>query len=38
MLLMDMPRGASFGWEDLLKVVGLDEAFHQHYDEASETP
>ena len=37
MLLMDMPRGASFGWEDLLKVVGLDEAFHQHYDEASET-
>jgi len=37
MLLMDMPRGASFGWEDLLKVVGLDEAFHQHYNEASET-
>jgi uncharacterized alpha-E superfamily protein len=37
MLLMDMPRGASFGWEDLLKVVGLDEAFHEHYDEASET-
>ena len=37
MLLMDMPRGASFGWEDLLRVVGLDKAFHQHYDEASET-
>ena len=37
MMLMDMPRGASFGWEDLLRVVGLDEAFHQHYDEASET-
>ena len=37
MLLMDMPRGASFGWEDLLKVVGLDKAFHQLYDEASET-
>lgn len=36
MLLMDMPRGTSFGWEDLLKVVGLDEAFHEHYDEASE--
>lgn len=36
MMLMDMPRGASFGWEDLLKVVGLDQAFHQHYDEASE--
>lgn len=37
MLLMDMPRGASLGWEDLLKVVGLDEVFHQHYDEASES-
>lgn len=37
MLLMDMPRGASFGWEDLIKVVGLDQAFHQHYQEASET-
>ena len=37
MLLMDMPRGASFGWEDLLKVVGLDKEFHQLYDEASET-
>jgi len=37
MMLMDMPRGASFGWEDLLKVVGLDEAFHKHYDEASES-
>jgi len=37
MLLMDMPRGGSFGWEGLLKVVGLDEAFHKHYDEASET-
>ena len=37
MLVMDMPRGASFGWEDLLKVVGLDEPFHALYDEASET-
>ena len=37
MLVMDMPRGASFGWEDLLKVVGLDEQFHKLYDEASET-
>jgi uncharacterized alpha-E superfamily protein len=37
LMLMDMPRGASFGWEDLLKVVGLDEAFHRLYDEASET-
>lgn len=37
MMLMDMPRGASFGWEDLLKVVGLAEPFHQLYDEASES-
>ncbi|MFO7542033.1 MAG: alpha-E domain-containing protein [Thiobacillus sp.] len=37
MMLMDMPHGASFGWEDLLKVVGLDEEFHELYDEASET-
>lgn len=37
MLLMDMPRGANFGWENLLKVVGLDKPFHEHYDEASET-
>lgn len=37
MMLMDMPHGANFGWEDLLKVVGLDEAFHEHYGEATET-
>lgn len=37
MMLMDMPRGASFGWEALLTVVGLDEPFHEHYEEASET-
>lgn len=37
MLVMDMPRGASFGWEDLLKVVGLHQPFHKLYDEASET-
>lgn len=38
MLVMDIPRGASFGWEDLLKVVGLDEPFHKLYgDEASES-
>jgi uncharacterized alpha-E superfamily protein len=36
LLVMDMPKGSSFGWEDLLKVVGLDRPFHEHYDEASE--
>ncbi len=37
MMLMDMPQTATFGWENLLKVVGLHEPFHEHYDEASET-
>ncbi|HEY9198219.1 MAG TPA: alpha-E domain-containing protein [Gammaproteobacteria bacterium] len=37
MMLIDMPRGASFGWEALLTVAGLDEHFKQHYDEATET-
>jgi len=37
LMLMDMPRGARFGWEDLLKVVGLAETFHAFYDEASES-
>lgn len=36
MMQMDMPLSARLGWEDLLKVVGLDEAFHEHYDEATE--
>lgn len=37
MLLIDMPRAASFGWEALLTVAGLDEQFKAHYEEASET-
>lgn len=37
MMLIDMPPGASFGWEALLTVAGLDEAFHEHYSDASET-
>lgn len=36
MLVMDMPKGSSFGWEDLLTVVGLGNDFHEHYEEASE--
>jgi uncharacterized alpha-E superfamily protein len=37
-VLLDLPRGASFGWDVLIKVVGLDNLFNQHYqshDEAS---
>ena len=37
MMLIDMPRGASFGWEALLTVAGLDELFNTHYEEATET-
>ena len=37
MMLIDMPRGASFGWEALLTVAGLDELFKKHYEEATET-
>jgi uncharacterized alpha-E superfamily protein len=36
-LLLDLPRGASFGWDILLKVAGLDQLFHETYDEADET-
>jgi len=36
MMLIDMPRGASFGWEALLTVAGLDELFKKHYEEATE--
>ena len=37
MMLIDMPRGASVGWEALLTVAGLDELFNTHYEEATET-
>ena len=35
-LLLDLPRGASFGWDVLLKVAGLDALFSESYDEANE--
>jgi uncharacterized alpha-E superfamily protein len=37
-LLLDLPSGASFGWEALTRIVGLDRLFQQTYathDEAS---
>jgi uncharacterized alpha-E superfamily protein len=37
-VLLDLPRGASFGWDVLIQVVGLDSLFREHYsahDEAS---
>lgn len=35
-VLLDLPRGASFGWDVLLKVAGLDKLFFEHYLEANE--
>lgn len=35
-VLLDLPRGAFFGWDVLLKVAGLDHAFHEHYSQADE--
>jgi len=37
-VVLDLPRGASFGWDVLLKVAGLDSVFHEahtEHDEAS---
>jgi len=37
-VVLDMPRGASFGWDVLLKVAGLDGVYHEahtEHDEAS---
>ena len=30
-VLLDLPRGASFGWDVLLKVAGLDTLYDRHY-------
>jgi uncharacterized alpha-E superfamily protein len=35
-VLLDLPRGASFGWDTLLKVAGLDTLYNQHYVTANE--
>jgi len=35
-VLLDLPRGASFGWDVLLKVAGLDLLFGEHYSEHDE--
>jgi uncharacterized alpha-E superfamily protein len=37
-VLLDLPRGASFGWDVLIQVAGLDKLFREQYptyDEAS---
>ncbi|MEI6413580.1 MAG: alpha-E domain-containing protein [Pseudomonadota bacterium] len=30
-VLLDLPRGASFGWDVLLKTAGLDSRYSQHH-------
>jgi len=35
-VLLDLPRGASFGWDLLLKAVGLDNLYAQHHSQADE--
>jgi uncharacterized alpha-E superfamily protein len=35
-VLLDLPRGASFGWDTLLKVAGLDALYNKHYAAANE--
>lgn len=36
LMTLDMPAGAKFGWDALIKVTGLDHLFFDHYDEADE--
>jgi uncharacterized alpha-E superfamily protein len=35
-VLLDLPRGASFGWDVLIKVAGLDSPFGKYYPEHDE--
>lgn len=35
-VLLDLPRGAFFGWDVLIRVAGLDNLFHEHYAQADE--
>ncbi|TCV79276.1 alpha-E domain-containing protein [Sulfurirhabdus autotrophica] len=37
LMTLDMPGDATFGWDSLLKVAGLDELFFEHYPEANES-
>jgi uncharacterized alpha-E superfamily protein len=35
-VVLDLPRGASFRWDNLISVVGVDNIFHELYKEADE--
>lgn len=34
---LDLPSSASFGWNSLLQITGLDQIFHRHYAHADES-
>jgi uncharacterized alpha-E superfamily protein len=36
LMTLDMPSGAAFGWDSLVKIAGLDQLFFTHYPEANE--
>lgn len=36
-VLLDLPRGASFGWDNLVKIVGLGSLYQQAYPESNES-
>lgn len=35
-LLLDSPRSTSFGWDSLITIMGSNELFYAHYQEANE--
>ena len=35
--LLDLPEGASLGWDSLLQIAGIDMQYKQHFGEANET-
>lgn len=35
-VLLDLPRGGTFGWHTLLKAAGLDDLYRKHYRSANE--
>lgn len=36
-VLLDLPRGASFGWDNLVRIVGLGSLYRQAYPESNES-
>jgi len=35
-LLLDLPKGVTFGWESLTQIVGTDEVYREHYSDYAE--